>query len=92
VIDAPGHSIGHVVFWREPDGILVVGDVLTNMDVMTGVPGLHEPKPYLTPDPTENRRSIRKVVALEPKLVLFGHGPPPRDRQKLADFVARLPE
>jgi hydroxyacylglutathione hydrolase len=92
VIDAPGHSIGHVVFWREPDGILVVGDVLTNMDVMTGVPGLHEPKPYLTPDPIENRRSIRKVVALEPKLVLFGHGPPLRDPQKLADFVARLPE
>jgi hydroxyacylglutathione hydrolase len=92
VIDAPGHSIGHVVFWREPDGILVVGDVLTGMDVTTGVRGLHEPKPYLTPDPIENGRSIRKVAALEPKLVLFGHGPPLRDPQKLADFVAGLPQ
>ena len=92
VIDAPGHSAGHVVLWRESDGVLVLGDVLTNMDVMTGLPGLHEPKPYLTPDPAENRRSIRKVAALEPRLLLFGHGPPLRDPRKLADFVAGLPE
>jgi len=91
VVDAPGHSAGHVVFWRESDGVLVLGDVLNNMDVTTGLPGLHEPKPYLTPDPIENRRSIRKVAALEPKLLLFGHGPPLRDPRKLADFVARLP-
>src|SRR5204863_3469235 len=92
VIDAPGHSAGHVVLWRESDGVLVLGDVLTNMDVMTGLPGLHEPKPYLTPDPAENRRSIRKVAALEPRLLLFGHGPPLRDPRKLADFVAGLPD
>jgi hydroxyacylglutathione hydrolase len=92
VIDSPGHSAGHIAFWRESDGVLVLGDVLNNMDVMTGLPGLHEPKPYLTPDPAENRRSIRKVAALEPKLVLFGHGPPLRDPGKLAAFVRALPE
>jgi len=92
VIDSPGHSAGHVAFWRESDGVLVAGDVLTNMDIWTGIPGLHEPKPYLTPDPIENRRSIRKVAALEPKLVLFGHGPPLRDTRKLAEFVSALPE
>ncbi len=92
VIDSPGHSAGHVAFWRESDGVLVAGDVLTNMDIWTGIPGLHEPKPYLTPDPAENRRSIRKVAALEPKLVLFGHGPPLRDTRKLAEFVSALPE
>jgi hydroxyacylglutathione hydrolase len=92
VIDAPGHSAGHVALWREPDGVLVIGDVLTNMDVMTGIPGLHEPKPYLTPDPAENRRSIRKVAALAPNLVLFGHGPPLRDPRKLAEFVSALPD
>ena len=92
VIDSPGHSAGHVAFWRESDGVLVAGDVLTNMDIWTGIPGLHEPKPYLTPDPIENRRSIRKVAALEPKLVLFGHGPPLRDSRKLAEFVNALPE
>ena len=51
VIDAPGHSAGHVAFWRESDRVLILGDVLTNMDQYTGIPGLHEPKPALTPDP-----------------------------------------
>ena len=67
------------------------GDVLNNMDVITAVPGLHEPKPFLTPDPAENRRSIRKLAALEPALVLFGHGAPLRDTDKLRRFVAELP-
>jgi glyoxylase-like metal-dependent hydrolase (beta-lactamase superfamily II) len=91
VIDSPGHSAGHIAFWRESDRVLVIGDVLTNMNVWTVIPGLHEPRPYLTPDPVENRRSIRKLAALEPKLVLFGHGPPLRDPRSLAEFVAGLP-
>jgi glyoxylase-like metal-dependent hydrolase (beta-lactamase superfamily II) len=91
VIDTPGHSAGHVSLWRESDRVLVLGDVLNNMDVLTGVPGLHEPKPYLTPDPAENRRSIRKLLALEPALVLFGHGAPLRDPGKLARFADSLP-
>ena len=66
VLDTPGHSAGHVSYWRESDRVLVLGDVLNNMDVITAVPGLHEPKPFLTPDPAENRRSIRKLAALEP--------------------------
>ena len=28
VIDVPGHSAGHVAFWRESDRVLVLGDVL----------------------------------------------------------------
>ena len=90
VIDAPGHSKGHVVFWREADGVLIIGDVLNGMNIFTGVPGLHEPKTYLTPDPEENRRSIRKVAALEPKTIVFGHGPTATNPQKLANFVAGL--
>jgi hydroxyacylglutathione hydrolase len=91
VIDVPGHSAGHVAFWRESDRVLVAGDVLTNMNVWTGIPGLHEPKPYLTPDPAENRRSAKKLAPLEPELVLFGHGPPLRDPQKFVDFITQLP-
>jgi hydroxyacylglutathione hydrolase len=91
VIDVPGHSAGHVAYWRESDGVLIIGDVLTNMDQMTGLPGLHEPKPYLTPDPEENRRSAKKLAALEPKLVLFGHGAPVRDTGQFVDFVESLP-
>ena len=91
VLDVPGHSAGHVAFWRESDGVLVLGDVLTNMDQLTLIPGLHEPKPYLTPDPPENRRSARKLRPLEPKLVLFGHGAPLRDTKKFVDFIDALP-
>jgi glyoxylase-like metal-dependent hydrolase (beta-lactamase superfamily II) len=91
VLDVPGHSAGHVAYWRESDEVLILGDVLNNMDVMTGVPGLRDPKPFLTPDPAENRRSAKRLAALEPKLVLFGHGAPLTDTQKFVEFVNGLP-
>ncbi|HEY6636806.1 MAG TPA: MBL fold metallo-hydrolase [Solirubrobacterales bacterium] len=90
VIDAPGHSAGHVVFWRKSDRVLIIGDVLANMDQYTGIPGLHEPKPALTPDPVRNRESAKKLAALDPDLVCFGHGAPLRDLGKLKAFVEGL--
>jgi glyoxylase-like metal-dependent hydrolase (beta-lactamase superfamily II) len=92
VISAPGHSAGHVVFFRESDRTLIIGDVLNNMDVVTGIPGLRLPKPFLTPDPDQNRRSAKKLAALEPNLVLFGHGGPLRDTKKFVDFLNGLPD
>jgi glyoxylase-like metal-dependent hydrolase (beta-lactamase superfamily II) len=92
VLDVPGHSAGHVAFWRESDRVLVLGDVLNNMDVMTGRPGLREPKWFFTADSARNRESIRKVAALAPELVCFGHGAPLRDAATpLAEFAAGLP-
>jgi len=91
VLDTPGHSKGHISFWRESDRVLVLGDVLNNMDVITAIPGLTEPKTYLTPDPATNRKSIKRLAQLEPSLVLFGHGAPLRDTKKFADFCARVP-
>lgn len=91
VLHVPGHSAGHVAFWRESDRVLILGDVLTNMDQLTLIRGLHEPKPYLTPDPAENRRSAKKLAPLEPELVVFGHGPPLRDTKKFVDFIDALP-
>ena len=61
--------------------MLVLGDVINTADPLTLIPGLREPKPYFTTDPGENRRSIRKLALLKPKLVLAGHGPPLRDTQ-----------
>jgi hydroxyacylglutathione hydrolase len=90
VLDVPGHSAGHVAFWRESDRVLILGDVLNNMNVMTGVPGLHEPRPDLTPDPVRNRESARRLAALEPELACFGHGAPLRDPAKLRSFVDSL--
>jgi len=91
VLDTPGHSAGHVAYWREADRVLIVGDVLSNQDTLTGIRGLHEAKPLLTPDPERNRESARRLAALEPALALFGHGPPLRDAKKLVDFVRSLP-
>jgi glyoxylase-like metal-dependent hydrolase (beta-lactamase superfamily II) len=90
VLESPGHSPGHVAYWRESDRVLILGDVLNNINVMTGVPGLHEPPLVFTPDPARNRISARRLAALEPALTCFGHGAPLRDSNKLADFVARL--
>ena len=90
VIDVPGHSPGHVAFWRDSDRVLILGDVLTNMDQLTGIRGLHEPKAYLTTDPAQNRASARKVAELEPALVCFDHGPPVRDTGKFKAFVEGL--
>ena len=92
VLETPGHSVGHVSFWRESDRVLIVGDVLGNMHFITGVPGLHTPPDLFTPDPARNRESARRLAALEPELACFGHGAPLRNPRKLADFVARLPQ
>jgi hydroxyacylglutathione hydrolase len=90
VLETPGHSPGHVAFWRASDKTLIIGDVLTNQDQLTGSAGLHEPKSFFTTDPERNRESARRLVALEPELVCFGHGKPVRDPGKLAAFVAKL--
>jgi glyoxylase-like metal-dependent hydrolase (beta-lactamase superfamily II) len=91
VLESPGHSRGHVAYWRESDRVLILGDVLNNMNVKTGLPGLHQPPDIFTADPVRNRVSIRRLAALRPALVCFGHGAPLRDPGKLEDFLDRLP-
>jgi glyoxylase-like metal-dependent hydrolase (beta-lactamase superfamily II) len=91
VLETPGHAAGHVSYWREADRTLIVGDVLTNINVMTGRTGLHEPLAAFTPDPARNRASARRLAELRPQLACFGHGPPLRDPGRLADFVEQLP-
>jgi glyoxylase-like metal-dependent hydrolase (beta-lactamase superfamily II) len=91
VLDVPGHSAGHVAYWREADRTLICGDVFTNIDTITGLPGLHEPRPMFTPDPARNRDSMRRLAALESSLVCFGHGRPLRGPVKLKAFADRLP-
>jgi glyoxylase-like metal-dependent hydrolase (beta-lactamase superfamily II) len=92
VLETPGHSVGHVSFWREPDRVLIVGDVLGNMNLLTGIPRLHLPPDTFTPNPARNRESARRLATLEPALACFGHGAPLRDPKKLSELVARLPQ
>ena len=89
VIDTPGHSPGHVSFWREEDRSLICGDVFFNMNMLTTAPGLHQPPGIFTPDPARNRESERLLAELEPTLVCFGHGPPLRDPEALRNFADR---
>jgi hydroxyacylglutathione hydrolase len=93
VIDTPGHSRGHVSFWRESDRVLICGDVFFNMHLLTTAPGLRQPPGPFTLNPAQNRASERRVAALEPKVAGFGHGPVIEDDTagKLARFVANLP-
>jgi glyoxylase-like metal-dependent hydrolase (beta-lactamase superfamily II) len=92
VVATPGHTVGHISFWRPEDRVLVMGDVLANMNIWSGLPMLREPERIFSLDPGLNRRSALGLAALEPRLVCFGHGPPLRDPRKLHTFVGRFPE
>jgi hydroxyacylglutathione hydrolase len=90
-VDVPGHTSGHMAFWREADRTLAVGDVVFNMHPATTRPGLREPPRMFSVDAAGNRGALRRLAALEPGLVLFGHGPPLSDPASLRAFVGSLP-
>jgi glyoxylase-like metal-dependent hydrolase (beta-lactamase superfamily II) len=89
VIHAPGHTPGHVMFFREADRVAIAGDLLANINVLTGKPGLREPPKFFSADPAQNRRSVQKLIDLRPSVVCFGHGPPLRNAQEVEKFAAR---
>ncbi len=91
VVHAPGHAPGQVIFFRERDRVAICGDVVRNITYVLGRTKLDQPPADLTPDPAENRRSIHKLAALEPSLILPGHGPAVTDMQAFSRFVAALP-
>jgi hydroxyacylglutathione hydrolase len=92
VIHAPGHAPGEVIFWRESDRVAICGDVIRNITYLTLRSRLDEPPKELTPDPAENRRSIRKLADLNPATILPGHGPAVTDIAAFERFVAALPD
>jgi hydroxyacylglutathione hydrolase len=89
-LETPGHSPGHLSYWREEDRTLIAGDVLFGRHPITGAPGLHEPPERFTIDPPRNRAAIRRVAALRPKVMVFGHGRPWRDPDALERFAEGL--
>jgi glyoxylase-like metal-dependent hydrolase (beta-lactamase superfamily II) len=85
VVHTPGHSPGHVCLWAQRDSLLCSGDHL-----------LERVSPPVTfergfeRDPMGSYlRSLRAVRALEPDLVLPGHGAPFRDGARRADAIER---
>jgi glyoxylase-like metal-dependent hydrolase (beta-lactamase superfamily II) len=89
VVHAPGHSPGEVIFFREEDGVAICGDVIRNITYLALRTRLAEPPAELTPDPAENRASIRRLAELEPSLILPGHGPEVTDIDAFRRFAER---
>ena len=71
VIYTPGHAPGHISFWHPERRLLITGDVIFYM-----LNRMTQPLAALTVDAEENKRSIKKVIALKPDSLLFGHGVP----------------
>jgi len=90
VVHAPGHTMGHVIYFRASDRLAIAGDVLANINFITGRPGLREPPRVFSIDPALNRASARLLLSLGPSVVCFGHGPPLRNPDLLERFVKRL--
>ena len=90
VIETPGHSAGHISLFRERDGVLIIGDVATNMNLLTTATGLRLPPNIFTSDQQSNIESLRKLTELNPAIICFGHGPVMRNiDRKFEKFVAK---
>ena len=76
VVHTPGHTMGHVSYFRERDRALIVGDVVRHSFARSG--RLIEPPAVLSADADLNRQSLRKLAELRPTFLCFGHGPPTR--------------
>ena len=77
----PGHTPGQIALWREADRTLIAADafITTAQESAYAVavqkPEMHGPPMYFTPDWIAAKRSVEKLAALEPELVVTGHGP-----------------
>jgi glyoxylase-like metal-dependent hydrolase (beta-lactamase superfamily II) len=100
-IHTPGHTEGHVSFYRESDGILIAGDAFctTKAESVTAVatqrPELHGPPAYYTSDWDAAKRSVEKLAQLRPQTIAAGHGCPMGGSEAadgLAELAARFDE
>jgi glyoxylase-like metal-dependent hydrolase (beta-lactamase superfamily II) len=83
VLHLPGHAPGLIGLWRESDGVAIVSDVVYLMDsTKLGRPlpagEASVPHPAWGWDHARAKDSVRKLAALEPRLVCTGHDPPLR--------------
>ena len=107
LLHTPGHTPGHVSFFRKSDRTLLVGDAFCTTKPESFFAAnfsrpaeLHGPPAYFTSDWTAAQVSVRKLAALRPEVVAPGHGRPlagtdvPAALHKLATDFERvaLPE
>jgi glyoxylase-like metal-dependent hydrolase (beta-lactamase superfamily II) len=83
-IHTPGHSVGHLSFWRDADRTLIVGDafVTTAQESAYAVAvqrsEMHGPPMYYTVEWDKAGDSVAHLAELEPELIITGHGVPMR--------------
>lgn len=81
-VPAPGHTPGHVAYWRAKDGVLLSGDAVTTVNlnsvpgVLFGAPDLAGPPWYTTWNWKTSMESVTRLAELGPRLLAPGHGQP----------------
>ncbi|HLR60981.1 MAG TPA: MBL fold metallo-hydrolase [Lentibacillus sp.] len=79
-IHTPGHSPGHVSFYRGSDALLLSGDAFITVrqdsfyNVLMQTDEVNGPPRYLTTDWEAAKKSVAKLEALKPDMVIPGHG------------------
>ena len=79
-IHTPGHTPGHVSFWRQEDGALIAGDAFITTDqesayaVVVQKLEIQGPPMYYTQNWEEAETSVKTLAALTPQLAVTGHG------------------
>ncbi|MFC7686957.1 MBL fold metallo-hydrolase [Ureibacillus sp. GCM10028918] len=94
-VHTPGHSPGHVSFFRESDGALVVGDAFVTVKqeslfkVLVQEQEISGPPRYLTTDWKQAWHSVKKLKDLKPTIAITGHGLPMQGKE-LTDSLEML--
>ncbi|MDX1951211.1 MAG: MBL fold metallo-hydrolase [Verrucomicrobiota bacterium] len=79
-IHLPGHTPGQVGLWREADRTLIAGDAVVTTrqesaySAIAQSEELNGPPAYYTQNWEQARESVQRVAALEPEILLTGHG------------------
>jgi glyoxylase-like metal-dependent hydrolase (beta-lactamase superfamily II) len=89
-LHTPGHTPGHVSLWRASDRLLMSADacITTRQEsaysALTQEPEMHGPPAYFTQDWEAARASVRALAALQPEILVPGHGRPMRGAEMRA--------
>ncbi|RPD47824.1 MBL fold metallo-hydrolase [Hymenobacter sediminis] len=81
-LHTPGHTPGHVSFYREQDGLLLAGDAFVTTKQESALAVLQQrqevngPPAYFTPDWPTAQQSVMLLAELQPRIAATGHGIP----------------